>query len=74
MPLLKRCSTKAFGKNVSKCVREKKRRGDRVVGVGTRQCVAISYSVLRKACRVRSKKRMTPKQVVARGRANRRRR
>jgi len=73
MPLIKRCSATAMSRNIAvetkKCPASGKRK---------RKCqqraVAIGYSVLRKACGVKSKRRMTPKQIVAIGKRRRKKR
>lgn len=62
MPLLKRCSTRAMSRNIGRCRHE---------GRPAAQCAAIAYSVLKRACGVKTKKRMTPKQIVARRRKRR---
>jgi hypothetical protein len=62
MPLAKTCSTKAMSKNMRKCIRE---------GESRSRCAAMSYRTLKRACRVKSKKRMTPKQIVAKRRRRR---
>lgn len=59
MPLDKGCSTSAMGKNIKSLVDQE--------GKPQKQAVAIAYSVLRKACGVDGKERMTPKQIVSFG-------
>lgn len=55
---IKKCSTKAMSQNI---------RHYRHAGKEGPQAVAIAYSVLKKACGVTSKERMTPKEIVAKG-------
>ena len=62
--LKKICSVKSFKANVARNIRE---------GYAPDQAVAISYAVLRKACGVKTTRRMSPKQIV-RERQRRRRR
>lgn len=75
MPLVKRCTLAAMQANVR---REIRGRCARKRGKGKAACqaqaVAIGYSVLRKACGVRTKKKLTPKQIVAIGARRRGRR
>lgn len=58
MPLDKSCSTSAMSDNVSRLSKE---------GKPQDQAVAIAYSVLKKACGVKSGEKMTPSEIVARG-------
>lgn len=64
MALKKICSVKSFKANVARNVRE---------GYPPNQAVAIAYATLRKACGVKTTRRMSPKQIV-RTRQKRRRR
>ena len=59
MPLDKGCSTAAMGKNIKGLVDQE--------GKPQKQAVAIAYSVLRKACGIEGKEKMTPKQIVSFG-------
>lgn len=58
-PLMKSCSTKAFGKNIGAELKAGKPRN---------QAVAIGFSQLKKSCGVETDKKLTPKEIVARGR------
>jgi len=58
MPLRKRCSIDAFNYNVNL----HKKKGD----PPSKQDIAIAYSVLRKACGIESKKKMTPSEMIRR--------
>lgn len=58
MPLNKSCSQKAFDANVSQLVDE---------GYEQDQALAIAFSTLKKACGVESDKRMTTKEIIAKG-------
>lgn len=60
VPLIKRCSMDAFEKNIRRMWREGKR------AKGT-QHVAIALSTLKRACGVKSKRRMTPREIIAAG-------
>ena len=59
MPLRRECSLEAFSKNIETEIKSGKPRP---------QSVAIAYSVLKKACGVKSKKKMTPKEIISMGR------
>lgn len=61
MPLIKRCSTKAFGKNIG---------AELKAGKPQKQAVAIGFSQLKKSCGVETDKRLTPSEIVARGKRN----
>jgi hypothetical protein len=65
MPLLKRCSTKAMQANVRREIHR---------GRPQKQAVAIAYSVLKKACKCKAKKQLTPKETVTCGKKARARR
>ena len=59
MPLERRCSTKAMGRNVAREIK---------AGKDKSQASAIGYSTLKKACGVTTDKKLTPKEIVARKR------
>jgi Zn finger protein HypA/HybF involved in hydrogenase expression len=59
MPLDKSCSVDAMSSNIGKLVKDEKK--------DQKQAVAISYSVLKKACGVDGDEKMTPKEIVAMG-------
>jgi hypothetical protein len=73
MPLVKKCAVTAMSKNIAKEMKRCPARGKRRSKCQKR-AVAIGYSVLRKACGVTSKRRMTPKQIVAIGKRRRKKR
>jgi hypothetical protein len=61
--LIRRCSLTSFEKNL-----------DVLFGETTkRQSFAVAYSTLRRACKEKSKKRLTPTEIVKRGKARRKR-
>jgi len=61
MPLIKKCSLKAFQDNIRREIER---------GTENKQAVAIAFSTLKKACGVETTTELSPKEIVARGESN----